>query len=173
MPPDTIVHMVKPLSPFIFCVLFAVGCGPKEEKFAIEVHNATKGPLTIGLAKERGGPYEYLWATPEEAAMERVVPAQDPKAPRNWGLPVAAGKTAFTGSIAGRFQGEARPMLRVYGGDLTLEHILAVERGSRDRLDLSLTPGMNVFWIDERDGRLSAHSSERATTPTEPERPMR
>lgn len=132
------------------------GCGPKQEKFFVGLKNETAEPLTIGFAKEGGGPYEYAWASPEEAAMEQVVLVQDPKAPKDWGIAVPAGKEATTGPISGKFDLAAKPTLRVYRGDLMLSQIVAISRNSANRIDIPLQVGDNYFIVFDRDEILVA-----------------
>lgn len=148
-------HRLAPLA-LLLAPLLSLGCGPKEQQFAVAVKNGTDGPITVGLAKEGGGPYEYEWATPEQAAMERVTDVPDPKAPRNWGLTVPPGRIADRGTVKGRFARGARPVLRVYGSDHPLEQILAISRGSSNRVDVNLSPGRNEYTVVKRDGRLVA-----------------
>lgn len=144
---------IRFISPLLFAGLL-VGCGPRQEQFFIALRNQTSEPLTIGLAKEAGGPYEYAWATPEEAAMEQAVLVQDPKAPKDWGIAVPAGKEASAGPIPGKFGPNARPFLRVYRGDLMLSQIVAISRDSSNRIDLPLRVGENRFEVTDRDGTL-------------------
>ncbi len=137
--------------PALLLVAFAaVGCAPETRSYTIDLKNNSGVPLTIGLAKD-GGPYEFLWASPEDAAMEASAREE-----RVWGRVVPPGKTAYGTPIKGKFDSSSRAMLRVYRGDMPLSAILATSRGDLDRLDLPLSPGANAFIITDPNGLLEA-----------------
>ncbi|MFN4243124.1 MAG: hypothetical protein ACK4PI_07795 [Tepidisphaerales bacterium] len=122
--------------------LLAVGCAPKGElrRFDIEVTNRASIPVTIGLVK-LDGPVEIDWESPEDRAL------MDPKNTGiGWGQALPPGRTASI-SVQGRFFEQTRGFLRVYAGDLPLSEILAISRGSRNRLDILLKDGTTQVTI--------------------------
>ena len=149
--------MRKPLLMFalVASLVAAPGCaGTRRETFRIVVKNQTPEPITIGLAKvgqPYGRPYEELWASPEEAAVESTGPAAG-----RWGVVVEPGKTATAGPVEGSFERTSRGTLRVYSGARSLTQVVAVSRGHPWRLDLPLRPGDNAFTIREVRGKLTA-----------------
>jgi hypothetical protein len=137
--------------------LLSLACGPKERTYSVAVRNGTERPITIGLAKEGGGPYEPVWAAPEEMAMEPASRQPDPRVMgRSWGVTVPPGKRGEAGPVKGTFGSGARAMLRVYSGDLTMPEVLAVSRGSPNRVDVELHEGANAYTIQNRGGKLVA-----------------
>lgn len=124
-----------------FAVL-AVGCAPKGQlrKFDVEVTNLASIPVTIGLVK-LDGPVEIDWESPEDRAL------MDPKNTGiGWGATLPPGRTASI-SVQGRFFEQTRGFLRVYAGDLPLSEVLAISRGSRNRLDILLKDGQTQLSI--------------------------
>lgn len=129
-------------------LLSVVGCGNKQT-FQIAVHNDSARPLTVGVAKE-GGPFEPQWASPEQ-----VVVRTNGRNEGGWdSVVVPPGETRSAGPVTGDFSGGARATLRVYAGELKLSDVLAVSRGSPNRVDVPLDPGKNAVIIRDAGGRL-------------------
>ena len=125
------------------------GCA-QTRSYQVAVRNETPEPITVGFAKEEGGPYEAHWATPEEVAIGS--PAEFG---RNWdSVVVPPGKTGVAGPIQGKFDGNARPFLRVYGAKGTLNELLAISRGSPRRVDVPLKTGKNALVVTDVGGKL-------------------
>ena len=134
----------------VLALIALVGCsGTRTEKFDVLIKNEASKPVTISLAKN-GPPFEPAWASPEDVAIE------SPRNDEKWGIAaLPPGKEASV-SLDGRFEPSTRGYLRVYAGDLTISEMLAVSRGSPDRLDLPLSPGRNAFVITDAGGTLKA-----------------
>ena len=129
--------------------LLAVGCA-ESRTFQIAVRNQTSGPITVGVAKD-GGKYEPQWRSPEEAAVRT-----DSKDEGGWdSVVIAAGDTGSAGPVSGDFSGNAIAMLRIYRGDLKLSDVLAISRGSPNRLDVPLEEGRNAIVVREEAGKLA------------------
>jgi hypothetical protein len=151
------LHRPAVFLPLAILPLLSLACGPKERTYSVVVRNATERPITIGLAKEGGGPYEAIWAAPEDIAMEPASRQPDPRAMgRSWGVTVPPGKRGEAGPVKGTFDSGAKATLRVYSGDLTGPEILAVSRGSPNRVDVELHEGANAYTIQNRGGKLVA-----------------
>ena len=136
--------------------LMVLGCNSsRTDTFDVDIRNATKGPVTLSLAKS-GPPYEPTWATPEDLAIET------PKLREEWaGGPsgmgvVPAGKTASVKGLKGQFDGGSRGFLRAYAGELTISQMLSKGRESPDRVDVPLAPGANRIVLVDKAGRIAA-----------------
>src|SRR4051812_48555186 len=102
------LHRLAPLSLLAALPLLSLACGPTERTYSVAVRNGTDRPITIGLAKEGGGPYEPIWAAPEELAMEPASAKPDPRAVgRSWGVTVLPGKRGEAGPVSGKFDSGA------------------------------------------------------------------
>ena len=129
--------------------LLLMGCA-QSRSYQVAVRNETANEITVGFAKEDGGPYEPQWATPEQVAME--TPAENG---RDWdSVVVPPGKTGVAGPLKGKFDASAKPVLRVYGAKGTLNDLLAISRGSPRRADVPLAPGRNALIVTDDAGRL-------------------
>jgi hypothetical protein len=127
-----------------------VGCA-ETRSYQVAVRNETPEEITVGFAKEGGGPYEPQWATPEEIAL--ASPADDG---RNWdSVVVPPGKTGVAGPVKGKFEGGAKPFLRVYGAKGALNELLSISRGSPRRADVPLVAGRNALIVKEDAGKLT------------------
>ena len=127
------------------------GCA-QERTFQVAVRNETTQPITVGFAKEEGGPSEPAWATPEEIAIGTPSYAE-----RSWdSVQVPPGRTGVAGPIKGKFDGNARAFLRVYAATGKLEDLIAISRGSPHRADVLLSPGRNAIVIRVENDRLVA-----------------
>jgi hypothetical protein len=125
------------------------GCA-RTKTFQVAVRNETTEPLTVGFAKEEGGPFEPNWATPEEVAIDSPSYSE-----RNWdSVVVPPGRTGVAGPIQGKFDSAARAFLRIYGATGSLNDLLAISRGSPRRADVPLAPGRNALVVREEAGKL-------------------
>ena len=129
----------------------ALGGCAQTRTYQVAVRNETSQPITLGFAKEEGGPYEPQWATPEQVAIESPSYSD-----RSWdSVVVPPGRTGVAGPIEGKFDGSARAFLRVYEGELKLNDVLAVSRGSPRRVDVPLAAGKNALIVHEDAGKLA------------------
>jgi hypothetical protein len=127
------------------------GCA-QQRTYQVAVRNETPRPITVGFAKEEGGPFEPAWATPEEVAISTPSYAE-----RNWdSVEVPPGRTGVAGPLAGKFDGSARAFLRVYAATGKLEDLISISRSSPRRKDVLLSPGRNAIVVRQEDGRLVA-----------------
>ena len=127
-----------------------MGCA-QTRTYQVAVRNETARPITVGFAKEDGGPFEPAWATPEEVATESPSYAE-----RNWdSVAVPPGKTGVAGPIQGKFDSTAQAFLRIYEATGELNDLLAISRGSPRRADVLLAPGRNALIVREEQGRLA------------------
>jgi hypothetical protein len=134
-------------------LLLIVGCAStRQETFELSVKNQTGTPISVWLTKD-GPPDEQGWESPELLAMM-------PQTATYSFSSLEPGKVAHAGPLTGRFEQGVNAWLRVYQGLHTLEEILAISRGSHDRLDLRLVPGRHQITIVEKDGRLVALESD-------------
>jgi hypothetical protein len=129
----------------------AAGCS-QTRTYEVAVRNETSHPLTVGFAKEEGGPFEPAWATPEEVAIGSPAYAE-----REWdSVVVPPGKTGVAGPLQGKFDSAARAFLRVYGAEGSLNDLMAISRGSPRRADVPLAPGRNAIIVRDERGKLVA-----------------
>jgi hypothetical protein len=144
-------------------MFLAVGCAPKGEirTFDLEVTNGTSTPVTLGLAKV-DGPMEVNWDSPEDRAM------MDPwMTGKGWGNVLPPGRTASI-AVKGEFFLNTRGFLRAYRGDLKLSDVLAISKGSPNRVDLQLFPGKSTVVIVDDGPVLSANVTEYVPPPPPP-----
>lgn len=138
--------------------LSVVGC-TETRHYQVILRNDTAEALTIGLT---GGMPDRIWNSPEDLA---IGSPQDTD--RSWGKVVPAGKLANTPMVKGKFMKGDPAFLRVYGnGDqehLDFSRLLAISRGSANRLDLRLFPGVNYFIVREEAGVLQGLRLEHPT----------
>src|SRR5436190_10105188 len=125
------------------------GCA-QTRSYQVAVRNETQGPITVGFAKEEGGPYEPQWATPEDIAIEHQGPEH------GWdSVVVPPGKTGFAGPLQGKFDSTAKASLRIYAGTAELNELLAISKGSPRRADVPLAPGRNALIVRDDGGKLT------------------
>jgi hypothetical protein len=138
--------------------LLLLGCA-SDHSFDVSVKNATDRPLTIGFVK-LGAQATEDWASPESFAL--LPPSRQPI---HWGV-VIDPHTIASRRVTGSFEPGTEAQLRVYGGAHELNDLLAISRGTGDRLDLMLVPGgHNDFIITEPDGHLAAHLTDAPPLP--------
>ena len=123
------------------------GCAPKES-YQVDVKNDLDTPVIVWLTKS-GPPYEGPWRPPEEVALDR--PGEEEVV---GGVVVPPGKGAYSPEMRGEFPPGIDAVLRVYAGEREMSELLAMSRGSPDRVDVVLRPGKNRLVVRERDGRL-------------------
>ena len=125
------------------------GCA-QTRSYQVAVRNETQDPITVGFAKEEGGPFEPQWATPEDVAIEHQGPEH------GWdSVVVPPGKTGVAGPLEGKFDSTAKATLRIYAGSGELNELLAISRGSPRRADVPLAPGRNALIVRDDGGKLT------------------
>ncbi len=145
--------------------LFACGCvsTPPATEFTVEVMNISSTPVSAGLVKSRE-PKEEGWYAPADLVIH-VPELSD----RHWGELIRPGETKVLGPQRGHFQPGSAAMLRVYGGNPTVEELTAVGRADPDRVDVFLPAGRSSYVVTARGGRLVAiRASEYRSTATKP-----
>ena len=140
-----------------------VGCA-RTRTYDVTVRNGTHEPLTLGLVKE-GGPYERNWAKPEQAAVREAQPSDV------YWTAMQPGERRGIGPVSGKFYRSADAVLRVYGGQLNLPGILAVDADAPNRIDIPLKPGKNVVTVIDRHGHFTAVPGDLGPPPAE-QRPL-
>jgi hypothetical protein len=142
-------------------LLTTVGCSSTQLRtYDISIANHTDTDVTAWITKSEsltiyGGPFEATWASPEEVEQE---PPREQALSTDIVIP--PGKTA-TVHPSGDFDPSGDAYLRIYRAT-TLEAILGLDRGSRNRADLVLEQGRNVINVfDQPGGRLTAVPVER------------
>jgi hypothetical protein len=130
--------------PFLLGLLLLVGGCTVGRTYEVSVKNDTNEPITIWLTKD-GPPAEQQWLSPEQIAID---PADVP--PKIGGVVVPPGKSAGTGAVKGQFYSDVNAVLRVYEGQLTLAQLLAVSRGSSNRIDQVLPKGASQWIVDDK-----------------------
>jgi hypothetical protein len=148
--------------PILLLLACTIGCNtPTRYTFDVSVKNAASQPITVGFTKT-GPPPERGWAAPEDFSN-----APPSRMPGNWGEIVEPGKTASV-RISGSFYRGVTAVLRVYIGDRPLADLLAMSRGTGDRIDLGLVPGPdNTFIITDPHGRLIGRAQNVRNIPRE------
>lgn len=139
--------------PLLGLLFSAIGCSSEQRHYELSVENQLAKPITFWLVKQHG-PMEDGWLSPEQIAT-LAAPPEDDQLPA---VVVPAGKTASTrGPVTGEFdKARGRAFMRVYSGTPTLTEMLAVGRGSANRLDVPLRPGRNRVVIHDRNGLMDA-----------------
>lgn len=147
---DTIAAMRQRCFLLLACVALFTGCAHKQS-FQVAVRNETSEPITVGFAKEEGGPFEPAWATPEQVAIDAPTYSE-----RAWdSVVVPPGKTAAAGPLTGKFDSSARASLRIYAGSAEISDLLAITKGSPHRADVPLVPGRNALIVRDDGGTLT------------------
>lgn len=127
-------------------LLLCGGC-TVSRTYEVSVRNDTSGPITIWLTKD-GPPEQEAWLSPEQIAIDPTRAT-----PEIGGVVVPAGKTASTGPTKGQFYSDVNAVLRVYEGQFTLAQLLAISRGSPNRIDTILPLG-DSKWVVSDDTKL-------------------
>jgi hypothetical protein len=134
-----------------------LGC-VRTETYQLAIKNATAEPITLWLTKD-GPPAEAGWRSPEQLAMQPV------KGEKLAGALVEPGELAMTGPRTGHFDQHTQAWLRIYGGAHTLSELLAISRGSPNRLDEPLEPGQHAWTVVEVNGALDLIPGIQQTAP--------
>lgn len=139
-------------------LLLMVGCAStRTETFELSVKNQTNTPISIWLTKD-GPPAEQGWESPEQLALGPSTSTYSFRV-------LEPGKVAHAGPLTGRFAPGVNAWLRVYQGLHKLDEILAISRGSTDRLDYLLPPGRHQITITVQNGRLVVLENEPQPNP--------
>src|SRR5262245_58718980 len=128
-------------------LVFLTGCGGASRTYEVNLRNESMQPVTVWLTKS-GPPYEASWKPPEQLALEQ--PGSDKLL---GGVIIPAGSAGSTGSVSGRFPADTDAILRVYLGEYSISGLLAISRGSPNRIDVVLKPGVNNLSVRDRGGR--------------------
>ncbi len=134
-------------------ILGCVGSPPATE-FTVEIMNISPTPVSAGLLKTRE-PKEEGWTAPADVAIHSPEYSD-----RHWGELIRAGETKVLGPKVGHFQPGSAAILRVYGGNPTIEELMAVGRTDPDRVDVLLAAGRSSYVVTVRNGRLVAVRAE-------------
>lgn len=129
--------------------LITTGCASRQT-FDVTVTNRLSEPVTVWMTKLRpasGDQYERGWMPPEVAAIGSTEGST-----QLGGVAIEPGETAHT-NLTGTIASDDVAVLRVYRS-VDLNSILAINRGSPDRLDLPLNPGKTDIDVIKKDGRL-------------------
>ena len=130
----------------VFCCLMAVGCA-SQQSFDVTVTNRLSEPISVWMTKAKpvkGDQYENGWMPPEVLAVGNTQ--------KLGGVAIEPGATAHA-AVTGKFASDNVAVLRVYRA-VDLNAILAIDRGSPDRLDIPLNPGKIDIDILRQDGQL-------------------
>jgi hypothetical protein len=127
-------------------LLFAGGCASTEH-FDIIVTNRLTEPVTVWLTKFHG-PYEDGWVPPEIVAVRA-----NPSDVHVGGVVVPPGESRSS-RISGTFASDNHAVLRIYRAQ-NLDEILAIDRGSPDRVDYSLRPGQTDIDVINQSGQVA------------------
>ena len=128
----------------LLCSLAAVGCST--QRFNVVVTNRTSEAVTIWLTKDHG-PYEQGWAPPE------IVAVGNTDTGRLGGHVIQAGE-ACQAKVKADIPNDNVAILRVYSAT-DIDGILAISRGSPDRVDLPLNTGTSDLDVVRQDGQLT------------------
>jgi hypothetical protein len=133
-------------------IVVLLGCVPTHT-YEVVVKNRSATPVTVWLTKN-GPPVENRWKSPEDYAIERPGGNE-----RVSGVIIAPGQEGATGKVSGRFPPQTDAVLRVYVGEHGVTDLLAISRGSPNRIDVTLNPGMNDLVVLDRGGRTIVEAS--------------
>lgn len=124
---------------FFTCIAWMVGCEPaRSGNISVSLHNDSPQPVTAWITKT--GDRNNEWLAPEDLAMV-------PKPELINGVVIPPGKTGDMGPMKGRFEGESVPVLRVYAGQMDIDHLLATSVDSQLRVDVVLDNGLNKLTV--------------------------
>ncbi len=126
-----------------------VGCADTRT-YDISLKNDASRPVVAWLTKT-GGPYEPLWRSPEDFAIEKP----GGEVPRTGGVYLNPGETATVGPVTGKFDSGVDAVLRVYLNARSMNDLLAIGPSSPNRADIVLHPGTNSFVVSDKIGKLT------------------
>jgi hypothetical protein len=135
--------------------LASVGCST--EHFDVVVTNRTSDPVTVWITKDHG-PYEEGWAPPE------IVAVGNTETGRLGGHVVGPGESCEA-KVKGDISNNNVAILRVYSAT-DIDGILAISRGSPDRLDLPLDMGRSDMDVVRQEGQLTIIPHMPTTVPS-------
>jgi hypothetical protein len=140
----------------LLCCLTAAGCST--QSFDLVVTNRTTDAVTVWITKDHG-PYEDGWAPPE------VVALSPGDTGRLGGHVLQAGQ-ACEAKVKGKIDGGNVAILRIYAAT-DIDALLAISRGTPDRLDMPLNTGKSDLDVIRQDGQLTAvpHSPRAPAAP--------
>jgi hypothetical protein len=127
-------------------LLAAVGCS-STHNYDVLVTNRLTEPVTVWLTKSEG-PYGMGWYPPEEYGLG-TLGTKPPNA-----YLIRPGETGEA-KTSGQFDPGVQAVVRVYRAQ-SLDAMLAMDRGTINRLDLPITPGKSDIDITQADGALQA-----------------
>lgn len=128
--------------------LASAGCATRTETFDISVRNESKQDVVAWLTKI-GGPEEEGWRSPESIAINYVVEDEE-----LGGVIIPPGNTGNVTQKA-KLDRDARAVLRVYKGRMTMSEMMANGKDSPNRADMILDPGVNRFVVTDAAGELT------------------
>ena len=131
-----------------------VGCGGPSRSHQVIVHNESPRSVTVWLTKS-GPPDEPGWKSPEDVAIESLG-AEEPLG----GVIIPPGKTGETKKVRGSFPEGTDAILRVYLGQLAFDDLLAISKGSPNRIDVVLKPGTNELTVRDSRGETVVEGAD-------------
>jgi hypothetical protein len=135
-----------------------LGCADSRT-FNVSLKNDTSLPIVAWITKT-GGPYEPLWRSPEDYAIERPGGAKD----QTTGVYVQPGERIGPTKITGQFDKGVAAVLRVYLNPRSINDVLAIGPNSPNRVDVQLEPGVNQFIASNANGKLVVARQEASST---------
>ena len=162
------IAAMKPRCLLCLVLLFlAVGCATETRSFNLAVKNDTAQSISMWTVKEHGPP-EDGWLSPEQIAVIPNGPSDD-KLPREIIKPGQAAVNRIP--IKGEFDKESgEAYVRIYEGVPTLNQMLAMDKGSLNRLDIRIQPGNNSFVIEDDNGIMRAKEAPLPKQWTQPQK---
>ena len=154
-PPVNIAGMLRMLGLLLAATLVS-GCGGKSQTYQVMVRNESPRSVTVWLTKNAGPP-EPGWKTPEDVAIENLGRGEP-----LGGVIIPPGKVGETGKVRGSFPVGIEAVLRVYIGQHGFDDLLAISRGSPNRIDVNLHPGANELIVRERRGAIVVERADPA-----------
>ncbi|HEV2294974.1 MAG TPA: hypothetical protein VGR35_14060 [Tepidisphaeraceae bacterium] len=139
--------------------LASTGCATRTETFEVSVRNDSSRDVVAWLTKV-GGPEQEGWRSPESIAINFVVEDEE-----LGGVIIPPGKTARTGKQKAKLNRDSRAVLRVYRGRMKMSEMLANSKGSPNRADMILDPGVNRFVVTDSAGKLIVTRTDPSLSP--------
>jgi hypothetical protein len=136
------------LSVSLLLVLPGCGSGAKSKSYQVLVRNESPRSVTVWLTKAIPSD-EPGWRTPEDVAIANMG-SREPVG----GVIIPPGKLGETGKVSGKFTEQDDAVLRVYIGQLAFNDLLAVSKGSPNRIDVVLQPGRNELVVKGKRGAI-------------------
>src|SRR5688572_28635538 len=149
----TMRDMLRTLALTVLAALLA-GCGGKSQSYQVILRNESPRSVTVWLTKS-GPPDEPGWKAPEDVAIESLG-AKEPLG----GVIIPPGKTGETKKVRGTFPEGTDAILRVYLGQLPFDDLLAISKGSPNRIDVVLRPGTNELTVRDSRGETVVEGAD-------------